>query len=102
MIIPFPYEIINRYYKRQIYTHDIIISIKLAFDNAIINTDNIHNLIKIIEYNNLLFGCYDYIEIWINNYIKYVINEPGYYSEIDNLYYIDLMSVFDNFFNQIL
>ncbi len=95
MIIPFPYEIINRYYKRQIYKNDVIMSIKLAFDNAINN--NINN--KIIEYDKLLFGCYDYIELWIDNYIKDVINEPGYYSDVDNLYYIDLISVFDKFFN---
>ena len=97
MIIPFPYEIINRYYKGDIYKNDVIKSIKLSFDNYNNYNNNYNNKIK--EYNNILFGCCNYIELWIDNNIKDIINEPGYFSELDNLYYIDLIIIFEKFFN---
>ena len=112
-MITFPYEIINRYYKGQLFKNDIIKSIKLAFDNEIKKHKNenyklIHNnkllsfSSKIVAYDYFLFGHYNYIDNWMNNNNNYninnVIEEPGYYLEFDNLYYIDLMSIFDKFF----
>ena len=67
---------------------------------------------KIIAYNFLLFGYHEYINNWINNQwlddrilfdynINNVIDEPCIFSELDNLYYVDLLSIFDKFFCQI-
>jgi hypothetical protein len=119
MIIPFPYEIINRYYKGWIYKNDVIKSIKLAFDNAINKEIKDYKIIhnnrsycfssKIVAYDYFLFGPYNYIEYWINSnedneYFNYNINnaikERCEYSQLDYLYYIDLMLIFDNFLNQ--
>jgi hypothetical protein len=66
---------------------------------------------KIVVYKYLLFRC-NYIYCWLNEidmdrdgqFSKYNINniieEYSEYSELDNMLYVDLVSVFDKFFNQ--
>ncbi len=66
---------------------------------------------KIVVYKYLLFRC-SYIYSWLNEidmdgdikFYKYNINniieEYSEYSELDKILYVDLVSVFDKFFNQ--
>ena len=124
MLIPFSYEIINKYYKGYIFKSDVISSIKLAFNNAMqkiestnvkyfelnYNKSRYQSTSKITAYYYYLFDC-EYIDYWITNDEEYVelfnynvykvIEEPCEYNELDHLYYIDLISVFDKFFSQI-